>query len=423
MMDRRSFLRIGSIAPFGTLCWGDALRAAAPSPKPKQDLSVIHLFLAGGLSHLDTFDMKPAGDAKYRGPFKPISTSLAGLQVCEHLPLTAKRANLFTVIRSMTHKQSAHGAAQTLWLSGHDALPTVLAPAIGSVVMKELGPRNELPGYVFVPQPRGNNARAGFLGPRFNPFSAGEANVPKYAVRDMDLPMGVDWSRLERRRGLQALVDQKIRSYDTSDTFDTLDAYYQSAFDLMKSPLARKAFDINAEPGPLRERYGRTSMGQGCLLARRLVEAGVRFVTVARGDNAWDHHGNIFPTLANDFLPELDKAFSTLLDDLAARGMLASTLVIVSGEFGRTAEINVNAGRDHWPNCYSLVLAGGGVPAGLVWGASDADGMFVKDNPVEIPDLAATLFHKLGIDPRKEFISNIGRPFRVADGKPLPFLL
>jgi len=412
---------MGSIAAFGTLPWGEVLRLRAAAPR--KELSIIHLFLAGGLSHLDTLDMKTSGNASYRGPFKPIATSLDGFQICEHLPLTAKRAHRCTIIRSMTHKQSAHGAAQTLWLSGHDALPTVLAPAMGSVVMKELGPRNELPGYVYVPQPRGNNARAGFLGPRYNPFSAGEVNVGKYAVRDMDLPLGVDWSRVERRRGLQSLVDAKLREYDTSGTFETLDAYYQSAFDLMKSPLAKKAFDVAQEPEALRNRYGRTSMGQGCLLARRLVESGVRFVTISRGDNAWDHHGNIFPTLANDFLPELDKAFATLVDDLSDRGMLDSTLVIVSGEFGRTAEINVNAGRDHWPNCYSLLLAGGGVPAGRVWGASDGDGMYVKDSPVEIPDLAATIFRKLGIDSHKEYVSNIGRPFKIADGKPLEFLL
>ncbi|MBM3788447.1 MAG: DUF1501 domain-containing protein [Acidobacteria bacterium] len=383
MFDRRSFLRMGSIAAFGSLSWSDVLRLRAASPA--KDLSVIHLFLAGGLSHLDTFDMKPDTNPKYKGPFKAIPANLPGLQVCEHLPLTAKRADRYLVIRSMTHKQSAHGAAQTLWLSGHDALPTVLAPALGSVVMKELGPRNELPGYVFVPQPRGNNARAGFLGPKYNPFSSGEVNVAKYAVRDLDLPLGVDWSRVERRRGLQALVDEKIRAYDTTDTFDTLDSYYQSAFDLMKSPRAKKAFDVQAEPDALRNRYGHTSMGQGCLLARRLVEAGVRFITVTRGDNAWDHHSNIFPALANDFLPELDNAFATLLDDLSDRGMLDSTLVIVSGEFGRTAEINVNAGRDHWPNCYSLVLAGGGIRGGRVWGASDADGMYVNPNPAVGP--------------------------------------
>jgi uncharacterized protein (DUF1501 family) len=424
MMDRRAFLRAGSIAAFGAFGWCDALclRGAAPAPAAR-DISIIHLFLAGGLSHHDTFDMKFSGAAKYRGPFKAIATKTAGLEVCEHLPLTAARSEMFTVIRSMTHKQSAHGAAQTLWLSGHDALPTVLAPSIPSVILKELGPRNELPGYVFVPQPRGNNAKAGFLGPRYNPFSAGEVNVPKYSVRDLDLPMGVDWSRADRRRGLLAVVDEKLRGYDTTGTFETLDSYYQSAFELMRSPAAKKAFDIAAEPEKLREKYGRTSMGQGCLLARRLVEAGVRFVTIARGDNAWDHHANIFPLLANDFLPELDKAFSALLDDLQERGMLATTMVIVSGEFGRTPEINVNAGRDHWPNCYSLAVAGAGVPGGLVWGASDADGMYVKDSPVEVPDFAATVFTKLGIDVHKEYVSNIGRPLKIADGKPLSFLL
>ncbi|MBI3679082.1 MAG: DUF1501 domain-containing protein [Acidobacteria bacterium] len=429
MFDRRAFLRIGSIAAFGALPYGEVLRLRAQSPASAgrrkvdpRDISIIHLFLAGGMSHLDTFDLKPQGKAGYRGPFKDVATPVPGLRISEHLPLTARLAHKYVLIRSMTHKQSAHGAAQTLLLSGHDALPTILAPSIASVVAKELGARNELPPYIFIPQPRGNNARAGFLGPRYNPFSAGDPNVPRYAVRDLDLPMGVDWARMEGRRSLQSLIDSKIRAYDTTDTFDTLDAYYQSAFDLMRSPRARKAFDIALEPEKVRNGYGRTAMGQGCLLARRLVEAGVRFVTVSRGENAWDHHGNIFPTLSNDFLPELDKAFAALLSDLDDRGMLDSTIVLVAGEFGRTPEINVNAGRDHWPNVFSLVIAGGGIDGGRVWGASDADGMYVKDSPVEIPDFTATLFHKLGIDYTREYISNIGRPFRIADGKPLAFL-
>jgi hypothetical protein len=423
MFDRRGFIRIGSIAAFGTLNWGDVLRLRASSPGAgKTDLSVIHLWLAGGLSHLDTFDMKLEADRKYRSVFKAIPTSVDGLQISEHLPRTAKLMNKVTLIRSMTHKQSAHGAAQTLMLSGHDALPTLLVPSLGSVVSRELGPRNELPPYVVVPQPRGNNARAGFLGPKYNPFSAGEVNVPRYAVRDMDLPTGVDWSRMEGRHSLLNLVDSNIRKWDTTDTFETLDSYYQAAFELMKSPRAKKAFDIAQEPDELRNQYGRTAMGQGCLLARRLVESGVRFVSVGKGDNAWDHHGNIFPSYANEFMPELDQAFSALLTDLETRGMLASTLVILTGEFGRTAEINVNNGRDHWPNCFSLVLAGGGVPGGQVVGASDKDGMYVHDRPVEVPDLMATIFRKLGIDLHKEYISNIGRPMRITDGNPLAFL-
>lgn len=423
MFDRRGFLRIGSIAAFGSMSWGDVvkLRASAPA-KSKKEISIIHLWLAGGLSHLDTFDMKLDSDRKYRSAFKPIATSVDGLQISEHLPRTAKLMNKVTLIRSMTHKQSAHGTAQTLMLSGHDALPTLLVPSIGSIVYKELGPRNELPPYVVIPQPRGNNARAGFLGPKYNPFSAGEVNVAKYSVKDMDLPMGVDWARMEGRHSLLTLVDEKFRQQDTTGTFETLDSYYQAAFELMKSPKAKQAFDIAQEPEKVRNEYGRTSMGQGCLLARRLVEAGVRFVSVGKGDNAWDHHGTIFPSYANDFMPELDQCFSALVTDLEARGMLDTTLVLVTGEFGRTAEINVNNGRDHWPNCFSLVMAGAGVPAGQVVGSSDKDGMYVKDKPVEVPDLVATILRKTGIDYEREYVSNIGRPLRIAEGKHLDFL-
>lgn len=423
MYDRRGFIRVGSIAAFGTMGWGDIMRLrAASADKPKTDITVIHLWLAGGLSHLDTFDMKLDADRKQRSVFKSIPSSIAGLHVSEHLPRTARLMHKTTLIRSMTHKQSAHGAAQTLMLSGHDALPTLLVPSMGSVVSKELGPKNELPSYVVIPQPRGNNARAGFLGPKYNPFSAGEVNVPKYSVRDMDLPMGVDWSRMEGRHSLLNLVDSRFREWDTTDTFETLDSYYKAAFELMKSPRAKKAFDIAQEPEQVRKNYGATAMGQGCLLARRLVEAGVRFVSVGKGDNAWDHHGNIFPSYANEFMPELDQAFSALLLDLEQRGLLDTTLVLMTGEFGRTAEINVNNGRDHWPNCFSLVVAGAGIPGGQVIGSSDKDGMYVKDQPVEIPDLMATVFRKLGVDYTKEYVSNIGRPLKISDGKPLHFL-
>jgi hypothetical protein len=423
MFDRRAFLRIGSIATFGCCSWSDILRLrAASGAVTPNEISIIHLWLAGGLSHLDTFDLKPDADRRHRSVFKPIPSSVDGLQVSEHLPRTARIMRKVTLIRSMTHKQSAHGAAQTLMLSGHNALPTLLAPSMASVLSKELGARNELPSYVVIPQPRGNNARAGFLGPKYNPFSAGEVNVPKYSVRDMDLPMGLDWARMEGRHSLLNLVDEQIRKWDTTGTFETLDSYYQSAFELMKSPRAKKAFNIAEEPEKLRDGYGRTSMGQGCLLARRLVEAGVRFVSVGKGENAWDHHGNLFPSYANEFMPELDQCFSALLADLEERGMLASTLVILTGEFGRTAEINVNNGRDHWPNCFSLVLAGAGVPGGQVIGASDKDGMYVKDRPVEVADLMATIFKMLGVDYTKEYISNIGRPLKISDGTPLDFL-
>lgn len=422
--NRRAFLRAGSIGVFGALPWGEVLRLRAQNPAPNpRDISVIHIMLAGGLSQMDSFDPKPAAQPKFRSIFKPIATSVPGIQVCEHLPRTAKIAGKIAILRSMTHKASAHEFATTLILTGHDRLATIQHPSVGSVVSKELGPRNELPAYVTVPQAGGPAARGGFLGPKYNPFNAGEANVAKYAVRDMDLPLGVDWARMEGRHSLLSLVDSKIRSWDSTDTFETIDSYYRSAFELMRSPRAKKAFNIAEEPEALRDRYGRTTTGQGCLLARRLVEAGVRFVTVGRGGNSWDHHTNIFPLLANEFLPELDKAFATLVEDLSARGMLDTTLVVVTGEFGRTPELNVYGGRDHWPNCFSLCVAGAGIAGGRVHGASDNDGMFVKDAPVEVPDFIATIYRKLGIDPGKEYISNIGRPIKLAgDGRPLEFL-
>jgi len=428
MFHRRAFLRIGSIGVFGFLPFGEALRLRAQTPAetrgkidPK-DISVIHFMLAGGISQMDSFDPKPDAGSKYRSIFRPIPTNVPGIQVCEHLPRLAKIADKYVILRSMTHKASAHEFARALIMSGHERLATVQQPAIGSVIAKELGQRNELPSYVSIPS-SSTPDRAGFLGPKYNPFNSGDPNVPKYAVRDMDLPMGVDWARMEGRHSLLSLVDSKIRNWDTTDTFETLDSYYKSAFDLMRSPQAKKAFDIAQEPETLRDKYGRTTTGQGALLARRLVESGVRFVTLGRGGNAWDHHTNIFPLLSNEYLPELDKAFSALLEDLSDRGMLETTMVIVTGEFGRTPEINVYGGRDHWPNCFSLCIAGAGIAGGRVYGASDNDGMFVKDSAVEVPDFIATVYHKLGIDYSKEYVSNIGRPIKLAgDGKPLAFL-
>ena len=426
--DRRAFLKVGSLSLFGWMGYGDVvrLRAQAPAAKPpKRDLSVIHLWLTGGMSQLDTFDPKPGIDSTYRSLFKPIPTNVSGLQICEHLPLTALQADKYVVIRSMTHKQAAHEAACSLILSGHRPLATIENPAVQTVVAKELGPRNELPPVVSIPGATGDWEKAGFLGPRYNPFSAGNPNEDDFQVRDMNLPMGVDWTRVDHRRSLLSVVDEKFRRMDTTGISETMDSYYQTAFDLMRSERAKKAFNIDEEPTKLREKYGRTSLGQGALLARRLVESGVRFVTVSRGFNAWDHHKDIFRNLANTFLPELDRAYATLLEDLHERGMLESTLVIVTGEFGRTPEINVDAGRDHWPNSFSLTMAGGGITGGRVWGETDENAMFVKSDPVEVPDLIATIYKKLGIDYHKEYHSNIGRPVRlVADGhEPLQFLL
>jgi uncharacterized protein DUF1501 len=423
MIDRRAFLKIGSLSIFGSLGWSDVLtlRARAATVAPK-DISIIHILLSGGISHIDTFDMKPDARAEFRGIFKPISTNVPGIQVCEHLPMTARVADKYTIIRSMTHKSSVHEKASYLVLSGHEPIATVHHPSLGAVIAKELGARNELPPYISIPGMTGLWEGSGVIPARFAPFETGDPNNPKFSVRDISLPMNVDWARMNGRNSLLSLVDSEFRRYDASGIFETVDSFQKTAHDLVASPLTKKAFAIQDEPEKVRERYGRTSLGQGALLARRLVQNGVRFVTVSNGYYKWDHHAKVFENLADKYLPELDRAFSALIEDLDQSGMLATTLVVMTGEFGRTPEVNVNAGRDHWPNVFSLVLAGAGVPGGHVWGESDKEGAQVKDKPVEVADLIATIYQKVGIDYQKEYVSNIGRPFKLAEGKPLPFL-
>jgi len=423
--DRRAFLKVGSLSLFGFMGYGDILRLRAQSPAPaKRDIAVIHLLLSGGISQVDSWDPKPDADSKYRSQFKPIDTNVSGIQISEHLPLTAKNADKFVIIRSMTHKLVSHESALALICSGHEPLGTIQFPAMQTVISKELGPKTDLPPAVSIPSVTGSWEKSGFLSTKFNPFNAGNPNVRDFKVRDLDLPMGVDWSRMDRRRSLLAVVDEEFRRMDTTGISESMDSYYQTAFTLMHSAQAKKAFQIENEPESVRDRYGRTSLGQGSLLARRLVEAGVRFVTVSRGFNTFDHHKNIFPLLQNVFLPELDRAYSALLEDLHQRGLLDSTIVIVTGEFGRTPEINAGGGRDHWPSAFSLTMAGGGITGGRVYGSTDEKGGFVKDNPVQVADLAATLYRKLGIDPDKEYISNIGRPVKIGNnGKPMEFLM
>lgn len=419
LFDRRSFLRAGSLSFFGFVGWGDVLAMGAT---PKKDISIIHVLLSGGMSHVDTLDMKPDTRSAFRSVFKPIETNVSGIRICDRLPLLSKQADKFTIIRSATHKNAVHEKASYLITSGHEPLATVNHPSMGSVISKELGARNELPPYISIPGMTGLWESSGVLPGKYGPFETGDPNRPDFSVRDIRLPLGVDWARMDRRRSLLAIVDEQFREHDASGMFDTVDSFYQTAYDLVRSPAAKKAFALDEEPEDLRDRYGRTSMGQGALLARRLIEAGVRFVTLSNGYYKWDHHAKVFENLGDRYLPELDRALGTLLEDLNQRGMLDSTLVIATGEFGRTPEINVNGGRDHWPNVFSILMAGAGVPGGQVWGSSDSDGMQVRDNPVAIPDLAATIFRKLGVDHTKEHLTPIGRPFKLSEGTPLGFL-
>ena len=409
LFGRRDFLKIGSLGALGVTLDG-VLRAAA-----RKDISVILVWQSGGCGHQDTFDMKPDAPREYRGEFNPIPTNVPGIQICEHLPFTAKQADKYTILRSMRSKENNHERAINYLLTGYLPLPTMEFPSLGSVISKELGPKNGLPPYVAVPNTFPSYG-AGFLGAAYNPFISGDANASGYRVRDLTLPADVDWTRVGDRTWLLKQMDAKFRAIEASPEFGALDSFAQRAYDLMSSPAAKKAFDIEQEDGNLRERYGRTPVGQGCLLARRLVEAGVRFVTVAKGWLNYDTHGDNFNIMKKVLLPEFDRAFAALLEDLHQRGLLDTTLVIANGEFGRTPKVNDGAGRDHHNKAWSVVFAGAGIAGGRILGATDKTATEVTELPVGPEDLLYTIYTMLGIDPSHEYQTPIGRPVKVVNG-------
>lgn len=414
---RRDFLKIGSLGPLG-LTLGQALRA-----KSANDISCILLWQSGGCAHQDTFDMKPEAPIEYRGEFKPIPTNVPGIHVCEHLPRTAQQADKLTILRSMRSVENNHERAINYLLTGYLPLPTLEFPSVGSIVSERLGPRNDLPPYVAVPKMFPSYG-GGFLGAQHNPFNAGDPNVPGYTAPDLSLPSDVDWSRLGNRRRLLQQMDAQFRAIEGSPGLAALDSFYERAYSLLSSPQAKQAFDIESEPNSVRESYGRTPVGQGCLLARRLVEAGVRFVTVAKGWLNYDTHGDNFNQMKKVLLPEFDMAFAGLVADLHERGMLDSTLVIGMGEFGRTPKVNSGAGRDHHNDCWSIALAGAGLPGGRILGSTDKYAAEVTDLPVEPEDLLCTILHILGVDPTHEYDTPLRRPVKANNsGSPVRQIL
>jgi hypothetical protein len=418
VFGRRDFIRIGSLGALG-INLANILRAS----NGKKDVSCIVLWQSGGCAHQDTWDLKPDAPIEYRGEFKPIPTNVPGIQICEHLPYTAKQADKFTILRSLHSRENNHERAINYLLTGYLPLSTLEFPSMGSVVSKELGPKNGLPAYVAVPNTFPSYG-AGYLGGEYNPFIAGDPNVTGYKVRDITLPSDVDWARVGNRRWLLEKMDTKYRAIDSNTDFDALDSFQQRAYDLMRSPAAKKAFDIESEPAALREQYGRTPVGQGALLARRLVEGGVRFVTVAKGWLNYDTHGDNFNIMKKVLLPEFDRAFAALLQDLHQRGMLDSTLVIAMGEFGRTPKVNGDAGRDHHNKAWSIALAGAGISGGRVLGATDKTASEVTDFPVQPEDLLCSIYSILGVDPTREYQTPIGRPSKIVNGgKVIPGLV
>jgi len=421
-ITRRDLIKVGSIPWLGLgLTEFLALKAAAQAPQSptskgtQKEMSVILLWMAGGPSHIDTWDPKPNAPAEVRGSFEAIKTNVPGMLVSEHLPKMAKIADKYSILRSVSHGDGAHERAQHYMQTGYLPIPTMEFPAYGAVVAKERGMMNNLPSYVTLLGRDGEGYGPGFLGASFNPFFAGDPSQGNYKVPDLPLPTGVNQKRLDRRRALLTTLDTLSRNNDSVKSMDT---FFDNAYKLVTSKDSQKAFDMSVETERTKDSYGRNSFGQACLMARRLVSSGVRFVTVTQG--GWDTHENNFGSLRNSLLPTIDQGMSGLITDLSERGMLDSTLVIWMGEFGRTPMINMNRnpGRDHWPNALSVVMAGGGTKGGQVIGETDDRGMGPKERPIHVEDLAATMYHSLGIDPEKTYLTNTGRPVRLSnDGK------
>ena len=424
-MNRCDFLHVGVISGLGlslaTLLRLQSARAAGAGhgSRPKA-ASCILIWLDGGPSHLDTFDPKPNAPAEVRGDFDPIGTSVAGIQICQHLPRTARVMGDVALVRSLTHELGNHDTGSRYLLTGHRPTPVTEYPSLGSIVAKEAGGSDAaLPPYVAIPSAV-EAAGAGYLPGACSAFSVGgDPSRPGYRVRDLDAPEGVSIDRLSRRRTMLQRIDQFSEHVESSPSTSGRDAFYEQAYRLMTSPAAKRAFDLGQEPDAVRARYGRGRVGAGCLLARRLVEAGSRFVTVV--DSGWDTHSQIFKALPDALfpgsgkLPALDQAYSALLTDLRERGLLDTTLVVLMGEFGRTPKINSAGGRDHWPRAGSACLAGGGVRGGQVIGATDAYGEAPVDCPVRPEDLAYSILALLGVDAGKQYLMPSGRPLKILE--------
>jgi hypothetical protein len=417
-LGRRGFLTVGALGGLG-LSMGDLFRLRAHADQKHYDFieakaeSVIHVFLPGGIAHQETFDPKPYSPLEYRGELGTIKTK-TGDVFSETVPRLAALSDKLTVIRSVTHGEAAHERGTHNMFTGYKPSPALVFPSFGSVISHEYGPRNNLPPYVAVPSAANEYAGTGYLSSSYGPFALGADPANNgFRVQDLNLPSGVDMARFERRRSALDAVNAHFQSKQNADAINAMDTFYQRAYSLISSEKAREAFNIDAEDAALRDRYGRNTAGQRLLMARRLVEAGVRFVSVTYG--GWDMHTQISAGMRRD-MPALDQGLSTLIEDLESRGLLSKTLILVSSEFGRTPKINNEAGRDHWPKVFSVMMAGGGVKGGLVYGSSDATATEPEFDPVTPEDLATTMYHLLGIVADKELMAPGDRPIEICDG-------
>jgi hypothetical protein len=433
-LTRRDFMQVGTLGAIG-LSLPQYLAANEQGAVSKQDddRACIMIFNLGAPSQLDTFDMKPNAPAEIRGPFNPISTASDAIQISEIFPGHAKVADKFSLVRSCYHTGAAvHDAGWQMMQTGRQFAGGVETPHVGAVLSYLRGRKTDLPAFVVLPETMGrgggnlpNGQAGGFLGKAHDPFALmADPSQPNFKVPDLLPPPEIGEARLERRRRMRDVVDSTLKNFEATENAQLLDSNFQAAYRLMTSPQARDAFDLSKEPTKVRERYGMTRFGQCCLLARRLIEGGVRFVTINTfltvfDEITWDIHGSkpftSIEGMKNIVAPLYDTAYSALIEDLDQRGMLDKTMVCNLAEFGRTPRVNPAAGRDHWPQCFTTYFAGGGVQGGQVVGRSDPIGGVPAERPVDPGNIAATIFHSLGLNIESHLPGPAGRPFPLVD--------
>ncbi len=426
--SRRGFLQAGFCGGVG-LTLADFFRAQQAQADQKfyeskegTAKNVVYIYLPGGSAHQESWDPKPFAPIEYRGPMNSIETNVSGVRLNELMVNTAKVMDKITICRSMTHGEAAHERGTHNMFTGYRPSPALQFPSMGSVVSHELGPRKNLPPYVCIPSQPNEFAGTGYLSSSYAPFSLGSDPAQGgFKVQDLALPGGIDDSRFSRRRNILDKVNDHFVTKEKSDGLSALNTFYDRAYSLISSPAAREAFNIEAEPAALRDQYGRNTAGQRMLMARRLVEAGCRFVTLTYG--GWDMHDNINGSMRGQ-MPAFDQAYAMLVNDLEQRGLLKDTLICVASEFGRTPKINGTAGRDHWPKVFSVALAGGGIKRGYVHGTSNSTASEPEDDPLGVEDWATTIYHCIGITADKELMAPGDRPIEIVDnGKVVKDLL
>jgi len=439
-LTRRDFMHAGSLAALGLSLPGLLRLKALGAVRSERDINCIMLMLVGGPGHLDTWDPKPDVAREIRGPYKAIPTNVSGIQLSELFPRMAKQAQQYALVRSVYYIGAAiHEAGYQMMQTGRLFQGGIETPHVGCVLSYLKGPQGDVPPNVLLPRLMGNTGGnlpkgqgAGFLGKPYDPFVLNaDPSDPNFQVRDLLPPEYIDAVRENERRSWRELIDNSVSRFESSPRAKLMDSMFHQAYTLMSSTKAREAFELRQEADQVRDVYGKNRFGQGCLLARRLVERGVRFVTVNMfdtvfGEITWDCHGSApFCPISgyHDLIgPMFDKAFSALLEDLGQRGLLYTTLVVATGEFGRTPKINPAGGRDHWPGCWTMIFAGGGVKSGQVVGSSDQTGAAPKDRPVSPAEVAASIYHALGISLDLELPGPQGRPIPIVDRGTQPIL-